>query len=116
MPEELIDTSKVEKQEDRANRKQERILSDIRFILVSKEGRRFIWKFLSDAGVFRRSYNGDSNGTLFNEGRRSIGLDLLNLLLEAKPESFSQMQQEYQSEIASMEAKDKEELKKEQGV
>ena len=95
---ELIDTTKQDKQQDKAKRKRERELSDIRFILKSPEGRRFYWKLMSDARVFHSSFNGDTSGTMFNEGRRSIGLDILNDLLEAKPETFSQMQQEYASE------------------
>lgn len=95
---ELIDTSKNDKQADKAERRRERELSDIRFIIKSPEGRRFYWRLMSDAGVFRRSFNGDTVGTMFNEGRRSLGLDILNDLLEAKPAAFSEMQQEYASE------------------
>jgi hypothetical protein len=94
----FIDTSKQEKVQKREERKRERDLSDIRLILKSPEGRRFYWRLMSEAGVFHRSFAGDVNTTLFNEGRRSLGIDLLNDLMDAKPTAFNEMQQEYASE------------------
>lgn len=111
MPNNLLDTDKNDKQVLKEKRKHERDLSDIRFVLKSPEGRRFYWKLLSTAGVFRRSFTGESESTMFNEGRRSLGLDALNDLLEAKPEVFSQMQQEYQSEIKREEKEQEDETK-----
>ena len=105
--ESLVENVLLETQEERAKRKRERELSDIRFLLKSPEGRRFIWKLFDEAGNTRMSYTGESQGTAFNEGRRSIGLKILNDLLEAKPEAFMQMQQEYQSELKSEESIDK---------
>jgi len=107
----LIDTSKEEKKQDKSERRRERELADIRFIIKSVEGRRFYWRLMADAGVFRRSFNGDTVGTMFNEGRRSLGLDILNDLLEAKPAAFSEMQQEYASEKKREDNEVKEEIK-----
>lgn len=97
------------KQQKRDARKRDRELSDIRWIISSPEGRRFYWRILSDAGVFRSSFSGDSNITMYNEGRRTIGLDLLGDLLSAKPSAFSQMQDEYASELKSEETLKKQE-------
>jgi hypothetical protein len=98
---ELIDTSKQEKAEKKADRKRNRELSDIRFILKSPEGRRFYWRVMSTAGVFVRSYTGDTNSTMFNEGKRELGNFLFSELFEAKPEAFAQLQQEHLSEVES---------------
>lgn len=95
---EIFNTVLADKRRERDERKRDREKSDIRFILKSPEGRRIYWNIMSETGVFRLSYNGDTNNTLYNEGRRSVGLNMLNNLLDAKPEAFSQMQQEFAAE------------------
>ena len=110
MKDRVADIDKKETSLDKDKRKLERYYSDVRSIIKLPEGRRIWWKSMCESGVFRRSYNGDTLGTMFNEGRRSLGLDLLNDLLEAKPEVFSQMQQEHQSELKREENEKKEEI------
>lgn len=68
----------------------ERELEDLRSILSTEYGRRFIWKTLSRCGVFKISFTGSSQ-TFFNEGERSIGLYLLNEVMDADPESYVKM-------------------------
>ena len=108
---ELIDNSKVESKEEKAKRRKERELSDARFILKYVEGRRFCKALLEDCGVFKDTFYGDVNSHLVNTGRRQIGLNLWHLLLEAKPESFFQMIQEFQAEKKSDENLDKDDNK-----
>lgn len=72
----------------------ERDLNDLRELLELRPGRRFLWKMLSAAGVFQQSYTGDDNATNFNEGRRSIGLRLLDELTEADPGAYGKLVQE----------------------
>lgn len=113
MTEKLIDTSKQESMIERDKRKRDREDSDVRFQLKSPEGRRSYWADLTACGIFRSSMAFDVNGnydpymTAFNEGKRSIGLEKLNVLLRAKPESFYQMQQEYAAEMVAEKNLDK---------
>jgi len=113
MPNPLIDTSKQENLIDRDKRKNDREKSDVRFQLKSPEGRRLYWSDLESCGIFRPTIAFDSDGkhdpymTAFNEGRRSVGLEKLKVLLEAKPEAFYQMQQEHASEQVSEKNLDK---------
>lgn len=89
-------TSKKEEQEKRLeNEKLEReiLLNDVRHVLSSVQGRRFVWRILDMAGVYRSSFTGNST-TFFNEGARNIGLRVLSDVMDAKPEAFLQMQQE----------------------
>lgn len=95
---EIFNTKLSDARKDRDERKRERKMSDIRHEVKNVEGRRLYWGRMSDAGAFRLSYTGDTNDTFFNEGRRSIGLEMLNDLMEAKPEAFAQMQQEHAAE------------------
>lgn len=68
-------------------------LRDIRFILKSKEGRRFLWRYLSKCGIFKQSFTGNSE-TFFNEGKRAIGLMLLTEITEASPDAYVLMMKE----------------------
>ena len=68
-------------------------LNDVRHVLSSVQGRRFVWRILDMAGVYRSSFTGNSS-TFFNEGARNIGLRVLSDVMDAKPEAFLLMQQE----------------------
>lgn len=46
-------------------------------VLASDDGRRVAWDILARSGIFQISYTGNAD-TNFNEGRRSVGLALLN--------------------------------------
>lgn len=93
--------------EEIRKRKRDREDGDLRKVLSLPEGRRLIWKILAEAGVFRSSFTGNSE-TFYNEGRRRIGLFILNEIMTVKPEAFTQMQQEVAFE-AKAEARAKKE-------
>lgn len=77
-------------------RDQER--KDLRAVMKTAEGRRFIWKMLGDAGVFRSSFvAGSSDATAFNEGARNYGLALLGDIMNDAPEKYLTMQKEAMS-------------------
>ena len=89
-------TSKKEEQEKRLETEKlerEVFLNDVRHVLSSVQGRRFVWRILDMAGVYRSSFTGNST-TFFNEGARNIGLRVLSDVMDAKPEAFLLMQQE----------------------
>ena len=68
--------------EDLREKRRAREASDLAKILNMREGRRFIWRILSMAGVFALSYVSEQpHETIFNEGKRSVG----NLLLKDIP-------------------------------
>ena len=88
--------SKEEEQEQRIQAEKlerEIFLNDVRHVLSSVQGRRFVWRILDMAGVYRSSFTGNST-TFFNEGARNIGLRVLSDVMDAKPEAFLIMQQE----------------------
>lgn len=70
-------------------------LNDIRTILRSKEGRRFMWRLMGHCGVYKTSFTGNSH-TFFNEGQRNIGLFLNAEIGEASPEAMIEMIKENQ--------------------
>lgn len=80
---------------EKFGRKQE--LNDVYNILAIPSGRRWVWRVLSDCGVFKSSFTGNST-TFFNEGRRDIGLRILADVMEANPDAYVQMAKEAQGE------------------
>lgn len=68
-------------------------LNDMKYILSLKQGRRLIWKYMENAGIFRTSFTGNST-TFFNEGRRDIGLQILADVMAADPDKYILMSKE----------------------
>lgn len=61
-------------------RKQKQIRDDFKKVFLgNKPGRRVLRDLLTEAGVFESSYKGDG-ATEYREGRRDIGLRILELL------------------------------------
>lgn len=52
-------------------------LEDVRWLMSSKRGRRFMWRLLGDAGLYQQSFDGNTNWSIFKEGKRSIALRLM---------------------------------------
>lgn len=54
---------------------------DLRAVLATTQGRRFLWRMLSQAGLYSPSFATDPLATAYNEGRRSVAM---GLMLEAQ--------------------------------
>jgi hypothetical protein len=66
--------------------------SDLRSILQTPEGKRFMWYLLSDTNIFGMTFvPDDPYQTAFNEGRRNVGTMLLALINEQCPEEYLEM-------------------------
>lgn len=68
--------------------------ADIRKLMTSKWGRRFLWRLMDQAGVFRLSYAPDAMAMAFAEGNRNSGLRILNLIHTLCPEHYNAMLKE----------------------
>lgn len=98
----------VETREEREKRKAERYKQDIKEMLKTAGGRRLYWEWMSRGGIYREQFvQGLNDQTNYNLGRMAFSRELLNDLLDAEPQKYMQMQQEYAAEKASEEALDK---------
>lgn len=70
-------------------------IGDFKWIVSNKRGRRFVWRLLEKAGVFRTSFTGDPQWTAFNEGTRNYGLWVWAMVQEHAPESYALMLSEH---------------------
>ena len=107
--EDLINKERSESKEEKQRRRRERDLNDIKKVMSIPEGRRFVWRVMSETRAFHDPYvPGDTGyGTTRNVGRSSLGLWLLGELVKAEPEAFIKMQNEHASEVGR-EEKEKE--------
>jgi len=77
--------------------KKDQWLNDIRQVLSTAQGRRFYWGLMSRCKAFSDEYIADTNLCYFKKGQRSIGISMLNELLEAEPKMYLQMIQEQEA-------------------
>lgn len=82
---------------------QKRADADLKAVMSTEEGRRFMWVLLSDSNVFSCSFTQDPYLTAFKEGCRNFGLQVFEGLHRVCPELYALMageaakQQEKQS-------------------
>jgi len=67
---------KADKEYDKARGALE---ANIRELAKTKQGKSLIWEVLSMCGLYSSTFTGNSQGA-YLEGRRSVGLELLQLL------------------------------------
>ncbi len=78
-------------EQERAVKEQERWMGIVRRVMKRDEGRELVYVLLERCKVFGSSMTtGEVVGMAFNEGRRSIGLQLMAEVLESAPESYMQ--------------------------
>lgn len=94
--ERVIEKKKRDKKEIH-KRVRDREIADIKKLLSIPEGRRVIWRILEESGIFKSSFTGNST-TFFNEGKRDIGLLVLEEVMKADMGKFTQMQSEFVNE------------------
>jgi hypothetical protein len=78
--------------ESETKREAARIIAEREFQAIADkpEGRRFLRRILAECRVMHQCFNGDPQITAFNEGRRSIGLWLLDQF-QVSPELYLQL-------------------------
>ena len=71
--------------------------ADAKWVLSDPRGRRFVWRYLALCGVYKSSFTGSSE-TFFNEGKRVIGLQLMEDVQRSGADTFVTMMQENRPE------------------
>jgi hypothetical protein len=94
------DEVQVASANEKVKSRRARDLNDLRQILNTVFGRRFIWSLMAQCGPTTLSFVPDNLYlTAFNEGQRNIGLRLFADINEAMPEAFSLMKKEAEKEV-----------------
>jgi len=63
-----------------------------RFLLANPHGARILWKMIKQCGVYTRVADNSGSWTYFNDGRRSVGLNMIAEICEADPEGYIKLQ------------------------
>jgi hypothetical protein len=61
---------------------------DLKFILSTPQGKRFLYKLLSHCGVYQSSFDNSGSKVYFNEGQRSVGLHVLSEIEKADENGY----------------------------
>jgi len=107
-PDETREQFQRRRDKELAEYEQEREREELRYILDDPKGRRFLWRLLDYAGVYNSSFTGNSF-TFFNEGRRDVGLFVLDEVTDADPDAYLEMQRESLNEAREAEKQAEEE-------
>ena len=83
----LAERKKAQRDQDKA---------DFKWLMGQVQGRRFIWRLLDLAGVFRSTFR-LNNEMEFLEGMRNMGVILMADIHEVCPEKYFVMVKEHQS-------------------
>jgi len=83
----------VEQSNKIALRDRQQHLADLREILSTRYGRRYIWDLMAQCKPFVNAMTGNSQ-TFFNLGLQFIGQAMFLDIMEATPDSFTIMQRE----------------------
>ena len=81
-------------QDEAAKARRATEIADLQEVMGTQAGRRFVWKLLGDAGVFRMSMNPNFGVTAFAEGQRSVGNALYADLHEHCFDQYQEMERE----------------------
>lgn len=80
---------------EQAEREAQAETDELLWLMSDKRGRRFVWRLLERAGIYRLSFvQGSFDATAFREGQRNEGLRLMSSLHQHCPERVSEMQKE----------------------
>jgi hypothetical protein len=83
----------------------DRVIEDIKVVCSTSQGRRLVWELLDFCGVYGCSFvPGMSGITEFNEGKRSVGVRLLNRVNAADKSMIQKILLEHWSEAQSNKA------------
>lgn len=71
---------------------------DLKWLMSSKRGRRYVWRLLDQTGVFRLSFNTNAMTMAFAEGNRNFGNRTLAMVHSLCPEHYPSMVKENTSD------------------
>src|SRR5262245_27176244 len=87
------DPKKVKERSNRAKDRDKQDAADLKAVLATQEGRRFVRGLLVDCGEHRTSFHTNAIQMSFNEGARNVGLKLKARIVQAAPEFLAELLQ-----------------------
>lgn len=69
-----------------------------REVLRTKAGQKIVWEILAMCGIYSDTFTGNSQ-TFYLEGKRAIGLQILQAMEDADPTAYARLLLEHQKQI-----------------
>lgn len=76
--------------------------ADMQWLMANPAGRRLVWGWLEDAGVYRQTFSPNALEMAFAEGKRYRGNELLTEVLAYASEHYLQMTREHSPTAAAL--------------
>ncbi len=86
----VADSEQIKKGKKKERRKRQDQLNDIRQLLRTEFGKRFLWRYLSKCRIFE-TLQGPLPDIHYHEGYRQVGWDLMHDIIEANPSALIEM-------------------------
>ena len=96
---------------DNETKEHKKWIQDVKYVLSSPQGRRVYWGLMARCKSFKDGFVESTNLSYFQKGQRTIGLGMLNDLLESDPTKYLQMVQENDAKDTREEIKEKRNIK-----
>lgn len=66
---------------------------ELAYVMDTEIGRRFIWRLLHQVcGIYSSNFSADAMLSAYAQGRRDVGLDIQEALLDCEKETFIKME------------------------
>lgn len=80
----------AKKNEEPVDKEHIELCSDVKQILKTPGGRNVIWNILAMCDLYSDVFTGD-NHTFYLEGKRSVGLEILQMMEDADPTGYARL-------------------------
>ena len=94
MKNDVGDASQVKKRQTKADLKRLQETTELKELLADPRMRRFLWRLMSECGIYKNSFTGEVLQTMMNEGCRKIGLWVLTEIFASDKFIYGLMQNE----------------------
>jgi hypothetical protein len=89
-----LERQRDEEAQAEAKRLREQQVEDLKFVMGDHRGRRFVWRMLVEAGVYRSTFSESHAAMAFQEGKRNLGLLLVDDIVSECPGDYDRMRAE----------------------
>jgi hypothetical protein len=92
----LITDDSPDQGKKKQSKKRDQYREDFDWLMSTERGRRLMWSWLGECGIFQTSVRGgtDGNAVYFNEGMRNIGLMRMGDINSICPNNYVKMLKE----------------------
>ena len=90
----LGNEAKALEDQAQADARRARERDDFRWLMGHAQGRRIVWRYLASCGVFHSSFSTEALVMAKKEGRREVGLQLLDDVMTHTPLAYPKMMEE----------------------